>query len=109
VDQHRLSRYRLNAFAAAGSQTANGEFSRLAWISGTSSAVRYLGTTSAWVGTIRVAMMPPRMTCPKIGLSLDSAYAAAVHRMICSSHAPPAWITVLVRYCARFMSDHAVA
>ncbi|CAM5389950.1 hypothetical protein SMICM304S_01673 [Streptomyces microflavus] len=52
---------------------ASGSLSRLTWISGMSTMVRYFGTTRAWTGTIRVARMPPRITLPKAALSLDRA------------------------------------
>lgn len=85
----------LKALAAAGSQIANGVLIRLTWNNGTSTTVRYVGTSSADTGSIRVASIIPRTTLPSTGRSLESAYAAETSTSSWVSQAPSARIRVL--------------
>lgn len=70
--KNRFSRKMLKAFVTDGSQITQGELSRLRWKTGTSSTVRYCGTTRTVAGIISVASIIPRMTLPSTGLSLES-------------------------------------
>ena len=86
--KNRFSRKMLNAFATIGSQIAHGESSRLTCRIGRSITVTYCGTMSTIAGIIRVASISARITLPKIGRSLDSAYAAAMSKTSWNSTAP---------------------
>ncbi|CAM5621355.1 hypothetical protein STENM223S_03541 [Streptomyces tendae] len=70
--KNRFSRKMLKALVTEGSQIAHGEFSRLRSKIGTSSTVRYCGTTSTVAGIISVASIRPRIALPRTGRSLDS-------------------------------------
>src|SRR5690348_15430488 len=97
----------LNAFAAAGSQIAPGWLIMLVCTIGTSVMVRYVGTSNADAGNINVASISPRIQLPSTGRSFDNAYAAGTSTASWTSHAPLAIMTVLPKYLASSMNDHA--
>ncbi len=70
--KNRFSRKMLKALVTAGSQIAHGVFSRLRSTTGTSSTVRYCGTTRTVAGIISVASIMPRIALPNRGRSLES-------------------------------------
>jgi hypothetical protein len=51
--------------------------------------------------------MPPRITLPKAGFSLERAYAAAVQNTSWSSQAPAACTTVFHRWVGRSIRSQA--